>query len=244
MDARILPPFLFSPSLLYTCIVILLHGTSLRRWRQIQAHGFTVPPDPEHLGLALADHACFGNLALAGYHAEFRARWDGRDTPVLLALDATDLQDSLQVDPAAVRLPFEALLGASKSDLQAAWAASGQTWQDSLSIFGSVSLPASLLTSLVCLPLKTVGSPSSERTPAGLGFAGQILDHTNAHALWSCAHSHSSAAAACACALTSINRRRLLQHPLRAALVAAGIAPQQLRDIGRNLDSPSFAVLA
>jgi hypothetical protein len=221
--------------------MILLHGTSLHRWRQIQSQGFSVPADKENLGIALADHASFGNLALAGYHAEFRAYWDNypspRDDsnpPVLLALDASYLQDHLQVDPAAVKMPFEMLLGASRDDLKARWDASGQKWQDSLAIFGAVSLPLALIESLVCLPLKPVGSPGARRDSTGLGFAGQILDHTNARSLWSCSHTHPTFYTACACASQSINRRRLLQHPLRAALVAAGLSAQQLREIGQN----------
>jgi hypothetical protein len=109
--------------------MIILHGTSLRRWEQIRTHGFSVAADPENLGIALPNHVSFGNLALAGYHAEFRAYWDNypsqRDKanpPVVLALDVSDLQDHLQVDPAAVKMPFENLLGATRQDLQARWA--------------------------------------------------------------------------------------------------------------------------
>jgi hypothetical protein len=63
-----------------------------------------------------------------------------------------------------------------------------------------------------------------------LGYAGQIQDDSNRPA-WRCSHSHSNYEAACACATATINRRRLLQHPLRAALKAAGLQPQQLREI-------------
>lgn len=100
---------------------------------------------------------------VAGYYAETIE--DEGETPAILELDFDALivlvgQDGLEPDRPSIAEPITIALGCSEADVQAAWAASAGTFQDSLRIVGSLRVrPA-----VPAILLREVSSPARSRS--------------------------------------------------------------------------------